>query len=436
MPLVLCFFTFPAQIGKWLGTVESRSFDVGGVVFWSILLLIMGVWAIAATFNAFRPLRNDWLLLPSMLWSWVVIELPAQHVLVQMALTAVLAWLGAFDSPIGWVGLALLVVSWVGGVVLTAQSRGARGVVERTLATAGIQPSGSDVPAWRVVAAFPYRGRSVERLRDIPFRRVAGRVLKLDIYRSRRGGPSRPILLYLHGGAWIVGDKREQGLPLMHHLARNGWLCVSANYRLSPGATFPDHLVDAKAALVWIREHAAEYGGDSSFIAVAGGSAGGHLASLVALTAGDPRYQPGFEAANTSVDAAVPLYGVYDLTNRLRVQSSKFVPLLMEPMVMKAFLAEDPEKYRAGSPIDQVHPGAPPFLVVQGDQDTLAPAVETRAFVDRLRETSDAPVVYLELPRAQHAFDLFYSYRCARMIEGATAFLNDELSRHHHEAAQ
>ena len=399
-------------------------------MFWSILLLIMGIWGIAATVNAFRPLRHDWLLLPSMLWAWVVIELPAQHVVVQIALTGVLAWLGALGSPVGWIGLALLVVSWVGGVVLTVQSRGARRVVERTLDAAGIPPSGLGVPTWRVLAAFPFRGRSVERSKDIPFRRVTGKVMKLDIYRSRKSSPPRPVLLYIHGGAWIVGDKREQGLPLMHHLARNGWLCVSANYRLSPGATFPDHLVDAKAALAWIREHAADYGGDPSFVAVAGGSAGGHLASLVALTAGDPRYQPGFEGADTSVDAALPLYGVYDLTNRLGVQSKKFVPLLMEPLVMKAFLADEPEKFLDGSPIDWVRPEAPPFLVVQGDKDTLAPAVEARAFVDHLAETSDSRVTYLEFPGAQHVFDLFYSYRCARMIEGATAFLN-----HHHKAA-
>lgn len=396
---------------------------------WSILLLAMGVWAIAATSNAFRPLRNDWLLLPSMLWSWVVIELPGQHVVIQMVLTAVLGWLGAFASPVGWLGLALLTVAWIGSIALVIRSRGARGVVDRTLRLAGIPRSRSGVPTWRVLAAFPFRGRTVQRLKDIPYRRIAGRVVKLDIYRSLAAGPPRPILLYLHGGAWIVGDKREQGLPLMHHLVRNGWLCVSANYRLSPGATFPEHLADAKAALVWIRAHAAEYGGDPSFVAVAGGSAGGHLASLVALTAGDPRYQIGFEDADTSVDAVIPLYGVYDLTNRLGVQSEQFVPRLMEPMVMKAFLADEPDRYRDGSPIDRVRADAPPFLVVQGDKDTLAPAVEARAFVDRLSETSESPVVYLEFPGAQHVFDLFYSYRCARMIEGAAAFLNHQLSR-------
>jgi acetyl esterase/lipase len=258
---------------------------------------------------------------------------------------------------------------------------------------------------------------------------VAGRILKLDVYRGPGNVANRPACLYIHGGGWTVGDKREQGLPLLHSMARNGWVCFSANYRLSPGATFPDHLVDMKAALVWVREHAEEYGADASFVAVAGGSAGGHLAALIGLTEHDARYQPGFESAATSVQAVVPIYGVYDTTNRLGVQSDQYVPLLMEPLVMKAFLEDEPEKFREASPLDQIHPDIPPFLVIQGDRDTLAPVEEARAFVDRLAETSRSSVVYMEFPGAQHIFDLFYSYQSARMVEGVLAFLNDEYRR-------
>jgi acetyl esterase/lipase len=232
-------------------------------------------------------------------------------------------------------------------------------------------------------------------------------------------------LLYIHGGGWTVGDKREQGLPLIHHLARNGWVCFSANYRLSPGGTFPDHLADVKAALVWVREHGAEYGADTSFVAVAGGSAGGHLAALMGLTENDEEYQPGFESADTSVEASVPIYGVYDMTNRLGVQSDQYVPMLMEPLVMKAFLEDEPEKFHRASPLDRVHTDIPPFLVIQGDRDTLAPVQEARAFADRLSEASESLVVYMEFPGAQHIFDLFYSYQSARMVEGVLAFLND-----------
>jgi acetyl esterase/lipase len=249
------------------------------------------------------------------------------------------------------------------------------------------------VPFWRVLAAAPIHGRGVEKIRNVEFRRVAGRALRLDVYRRRDGADGRPALLYIHGGAWTMGDKTEQGLPLLHHLAREGWVCFTANYRLSPGATFPDHLADAKAALAWIREHGAEYGADPSFIAVAGGSAGGHIAALLGLTANDVRYQAGFEEADTSVQATVLIYAITDVTNRLGVQSDQFVPMIMEPIVIKAFLAEEPDKFRAASPIDQIHPAAPPILVVQGARDTLAPVQEAQAFVTRLRELSREPVL-------------------------------------------
>ena len=105
------------------------------------------------------------------------------------------------------------------------------------------------------------------------------------------------MLVYIHGGAWVIGDKREQGIPMMHELAQRGWVCVAINYRLSPRATWPAHIVDCKRAVAWVREHIAEYGGDPGFIAVSGGSAGGHLSALLALTPNEPEWQPGFEDA-------------------------------------------------------------------------------------------------------------------------------------------
>ena len=122
-------------------------------------------------------------------------------------------------------------------------------------------------------------------------------------------------MVYIHGGAWVIGDKREQGKPMMYELVARGWVCVAINYRLSPKATWPDHIVDAKRAVAWVKEHIAEYGGDPAFVAVSGGSAGGHLCALLALSAGDPAFQPGFEEADTSVQACVPFYGVMDLTS-------------------------------------------------------------------------------------------------------------------------
>ena len=108
---------------------------------------------------------------------------------------------------------------------------------------------------------------------------------------------------YLHNTAWIMGEKQHQGQPLMHHLAEQGWVCFASNYRLSPRASFPDQIVDVKRALAWVRGNAETYGGDPDFICITGGSAGGHLCALAALSANDPSYQPGFEQQDTSLAA-------------------------------------------------------------------------------------------------------------------------------------
>ena len=128
----------------------------------------------------------------------------------------------------------------------------------------------------------------------------------------------------------MIGNKRGQAHPLMSHLAELGWICVAINYRLSPRSTWPDQIVDVKRAIAWTKEHIAEYGGDPDWIAITGGSAGGHLSSLAALTPNDPRFQPGFEEADTRVQAAVPFYGVYDFT-----RTDDSMHPMMVPMVAK-----------------------------------------------------------------------------------------------------
>ena len=389
-------------------------------------LVVVAVWAAASTVNAFRPFRNVVVLLPSMLWSWWVIGLPIQHVIAGAVVTGILIWLGALASPIGWVALGIVVTSWVGLVILRLQTRGADDVVDAALEDAGIEHTPNTVSRWRQIAAFPFRGGSVEKISNVEYRRVAGKTLKLDIYTDGSDTPGRPVLLYVHGGGWVVGDKREQGLPLLHHAARAGWIAVTVNYRLSPGAGWPDHLCDVKAALAWIRENISHYGGDASFVAVAGGSAGGHLAAMMGLTENEPAYQPGFEDADTSVQVVVPIYGIYDMTNRLGIQSPQFVPRLMEPIVIKAFLDDEPEKFADASPMDRIHPDVPRFVVVQGDKDTLAPVGEARAFVDELRRVSRSPVTYFEFPGAQHIFDLGFSHQSIQMVEGILSVLEHE----------
>ena len=122
-------------------------------------------------------------------------------------------------------------------------------------------------------------------------------------------------MIQVHGGGWIAGSRLEQGIPLLNHLAANGWIGFAVDYRLSPRATMPEHVIDVKRAIAWVRAHADELGVDPERIALTGGSAGGHLTALAALTADDKALQPGFEDADTSVAAAVPFYGIYDFTD-------------------------------------------------------------------------------------------------------------------------
>jgi len=260
-------------------------------------------------------------------------------------------------------------------------------------------------------------------VRNIAFARAGGVALHLDVYRHRDRPTGCPTLLQIHGGAWVVGSKNEQGIPLMLHLASRGWVCVSANYRLSPRATFPDHLVDVKRAVQWIREHGEEYGAAPDFLVVTGCSAGGHLAALVALTANDPEYQPGFEQVDTSVRACVAFYGVYDFADRDQVWRHEGLARLLERRVMKVSRAAAPDAYDRASPISRVYPEAPPFFVIHGQLDTLVPVESARRFYDAFRRVTDAPIVYAEIPGAQHAFDIFPSLRSTFVIHGVERFL-------------
>ena len=394
------------------------------------------------TANAFVPVRRiPALFMPSFFGSWLTAELAIHHVFWQSIAALVFVELGALEAWPGWAGLIITFGSWLGLFVLFADGNRARKTFDTALVDVAAVRETKRVPRAHVVLPFYKRRRGVEVTRDIVYRRVAGMILKLDVVAPASSGTHRPAIIQIHGGSWVMGDKREQGWPLMSHLAANGWVCFNLNYRLSPGATFPDHLVDLKAGLAWVRDHADQWGIDPNFIAVTGGSAGGHLAALMALTANDPEYQPGFEDADTSLQAAVPIYGVYDFTSRLGTNRLPFWYRRLERQIMKAFREDEPDKFRRASPIERIHAEAPPFFVIHGDRDTLAPVEEARYFANQLRETSRAPVVYAELGGAQHAFDLFCSPRTSHMLGAVLQFLDathssTQPSHRHHPQTQ
>jgi acetyl esterase/lipase len=366
---------------------------------------------------------------------WLTIELALHQIAVQAIVTVVFLWAGAVRGWPGILGLSITLVSWVALASRYWKSHESEAVMEAALREGlgehygqQILPEmnarlGRGVPWKEILVPFPIRHPEVERIRDIPFARARGIDLKLDVYRHRSRPSNCPTLLQIHGGAWVLGSKNEQGLPLMHHLAARGWVCVSADYRLSPHATFPEHLIDLKQAVRWIRENGPDYGADPEFLVVTGGSAGGHLAALVALTANDPRFQPGFENVDTSVQGCVAFYGVYDFTDRHGIWHHPGLRELLERQVMKASIEEDRERYDLASPLSQLSPEDPPFFVIHGALDTMVPVQEARLFCASFRERVKAPLVYAEIPGAQHAFELFPSLRSIHVIQGVERFL-------------
>ncbi len=248
----------------------------------------------------------------------------------------------------------------------------------------------------------------------------------LDIWR-RDDLPEQPapVAVFVPGGGWVIGRRMLQGYALMSHLAEQGWICLSIDYRVSPQHRWPRHVADVKAAVSWARANVAEFGGNPDFVAAVGCSAGGHLAALAGLTADDPDFHvdlpPG---ADTTVDAVVGIYGRYDWVDRSTPERDRFVEFL-ERIVVKKRLAQHPELFRKASPIARVRPDAPPFLVVHGSADTVIPVAQAREFADRLRATSRSTVGYLEVPGAQHGFDLTDGACTESVVTAIGLFLNE-----------
>ncbi|OBH07072.1 esterase [Mycobacterium sp. E2699] len=396
-------------------------------------LVVTAVTALS-TLNAYRPLaRTGYLSLFSWMFGLVVTELPLQTMASQLgglALTSrrltrpvrALAWVTAAVSAAG-----LLNFSRAGhqaNVPLNKALDDGLGAARRT-DSEGLwrRPTGAGSAKAPGLLRMMRIYRDYAHDSNISYGEF-GSANHLDIWRRPDLDPhgKAPVLFQIPGGAWTTGNKRGQAHPLMSHLAERGWICVAINYRHSPRNTWPAHIVDVKRALAWVKANIADYGGDPNFIAITGGSAGGHLSALAALTPNDPQFQPGFEDADTSVQAAVPFYGIYDFT-RLDDSLHAMMPGLLIKSIIKQRPSTHLQTFADASPIHRVNADAPPFFVLHGKNDSLAFVEQARAFTTRLREVSNQPVVYAELPYTQHAFDIFGSARAAHAAVAVEQFL-------------
>lgn len=359
-------------------------------------------------------------------------ELPRQHMVAHAASAAVAVARGTHRSAAGKLGLALTAGSIAALWRAHQQAAEAEDIVERAL----VDQLGTDYrqrmaesPAQATTSKLPtYPTRAVRRRYvdggHIPYGEF-GKRTTLDVWKrpDLPADAGAPVLVQVHGGAWVLGDKEGQAYPLLAHLAERGWVCVSVTYRLSPRATWPDHIVDLKRALAWVKDNIADHGGDPSWLALTGGSAGGHLCALAALTPNDAEFQPGFEEADTAVQAAVPFYGVYDWTNRDGTGREDLLDLLVDRVVKQPYETAT-AVYERASPMSHVSADAVPMMLLHGTNDSLVPVAQARSMVDMLRAASRNPVVYVEYPGAQHAFDVFASDRTKAAVAGIERFLN------------
>ena len=365
-------------------------------------LLVLGIAA-----SVWPPPRSG----PVGVAGWLLSALPNESPFLA------LYWLGAatllafsqgdlHGAPV-WVALGVAAAAFVAAPVLVRRSLRAAPAIEDAL-DHSIGPFWRHARAGRSIAPNPPWGRvlfaplplfhpGVRRLSNLSYGN-AGRRNRLDLYHRRGSGSSGPVLIHLHGGgfSFAPGRKSFYARRLLFRLARQGWVCISATYRLQPAAAFPDELVDVKRLIAWARARAGEHGGDADRIVVVGSSYGARLATLAGFTTNDPAFQPGFEQADTSVAAVVGLYGYYGaITSRQSLPSS---------------------------PFDYAARRSAPLLIVHGDQDTFTSAGRARALAERARCASANPVVYVELPGAQHSFDLLSSIRFEAVIDGIEAF--------------
>jgi acetyl esterase/lipase len=384
--------------------------------------------------TALRPGRRGLFSFLSYPVGWAAGELAAQGIVVELALLELLGWWGWPTTH--WLSVlvgSLGVVVIVENVLLVLIALYSRTIVRRAMANAPVRPLEIPRPRddvfgswWRTGLLFPYHPRDMQLVRDVPY--GPERRHRLDVWRMSTTPTNAPVIFYIHGGSWTFGDKGQQGRPMMHEFVKQGWIAVVINYRLAPRFPWPAQIEDSMRALAWIKKSITNFGGDPDRVVISGGSAGGHLAALVALNAEDPMWRPRDVAGvpDWTVRGAIAFYGVLEMAgdHDLWRGRGRGVIGLLEHRVVQAPFADNLDLYRAMSPYDRIHASAPPFLVIHGVNDTLVDVNVARGFVEKFRRVALAPIYYVELPFTQHAFDITASPRTSATTRAALAFAN------------
>lgn len=240
----------------------------------------------------------------------------------------------------------------------------------------------------------------------VEYVRRDGRPLRMDIFVPQDGRSARPAVVIFHGGGWAVGN-RGYNRDMARFLASMGYTAATADYRLWPdGGVHPAPVQDALAAVKFLRKNHAEYGVDSCCIAVAGESAGGHLALLVGLAQnrsifGDDAYPD----VDTSVSAVIDIYGPTDVLPMYE-RGGWLVRRLCRGYA-GCRPEENPEQWKQLSPVSHAWPGAPPVLIVHGERDSVVPFSQATAMAEALKKAG-SPYELVMVPGAGHGWGLSF----------------------------
>jgi len=268
---------------------------------------------------------------------------------------------------------------------------------------------------------------SVRAITGLTYVQRDGHALQLDLYLPA-GPKSVPVpgIVFVHGGGWRAGV-RENFAPMAIRMAERGYAAATISYRLSPEALYPAAVQDARAAVRWMRTHAAEYGIDPSRVAIGGGSAGGQIAALAGVTDGLARFDPdgGPGAVSSAVQAIVNIDGLSDFTSeaarRYEDDPAK------QPSSAGAWFggryAEKAALWREASPLFHVNAGTPPVLFIGSGQARFS--VGREEMLARLRE-SGVPGRVVLLPGTPHGFWLFEPW-IGVTVEATVSFLDGYL---------
>lgn len=265
--------------------------------------------------------------------------------------------------------------------------------------------------------------------RDIPFWTIpdTDRQLLCDLWQPADGNVSGLAFVYIHGGAWFIGDKDTYTRPFFRHLVAQGHTVMDVAYRLCPEVDIYGMIGDVKRAIAWMKANADRYGVNPEKIVLGGGSAGGHLALLAGYTPQHPELTPeDIKDTDLSVRGVISYYGPTDLLATYQHEGQqRYLDLPTVPIGKKLdsteigqyagridiLLGGHPQDatymYQLASPISHVHPGCPPTLLIQGNHDFLVPVDATCTLYTKLVE-SGVPAINVVFPWTDHAFDLLF----------------------------